>query len=381
VTDVLEWTDEGRAALASYREKSLRDVPEAELRARIAAVVERWAPCWQRGAKDPNCDEAGREAIVLARTFTGSTELAIDTAARVLSLLGSRREGDVGAYTELLLRAKGYERVFRVLVAMWEYKTDSNRPIWFQDSELAIWLRRLEPDDKYAQDASVSFAKGDVARYLHARMREEDRAEVDKALDEVWPTAPLEARVALALAADSAERAAEITRDLLAKKTSSYPHFGWECLPYVVRDIELVGRIPYIELRVSLLFLAVHGAAALPFYEKALASERNGVPQRARLLGELMNVRGPKTAKLFSAFAKKRPHGKTVKAYFARYRELRPLSGPAPSSTATRGSKKPSTGTARGTRGAKASSPGRKPSSRSGGRARRARHTAGANRT
>lgn len=336
--DVVAWTDEGRAELArehSWGPQSLRDADDAALRERIRATVSRYAPCWQRGLE--RADDAGGRAAELACAFDGTQSLSISDAAGVLSLLGSRGDGDVTATIELLVRAHGFTHVFRVLAAMWGLATNYKDPDWPKSEDrLVIWCREMSAEDTSAGDASVSYAKGDAAKYLGARMRSAtpaERADVGRALAEVWAETPLHARGAIAVAADDTPRAEEILRDLLAKKTPSYPHWALGALPLLIRDLDLLRQLSDAPL--SMRFIEAIGADVLPFYEAALA-KRIGPPQRERMLVQLQNVRGPATARLLAGFAEKKPYAKLVRAYFTRYPELAIASAASPTPSAAK---------------------------------------------
>jgi hypothetical protein len=328
--DVLDWTDAGRAALvqeAQHGPKSLRGASEDELRARVAGVVSRFVPCWDRGLAKG--DDVGRAAVALA---SGGWEQALGTAtgeqlAGIASLLGARGDDDGEAFVELAVRKRGITTTLGMLVAMWSMATGYHDPDWPRSEErLAIWLKSMGPDSSSAQDASVSYAKGDAARYLAARYRDSDaRAQRDatSALEALWAGTPIHARAPLALACCNLARAEEIAGDLLDDKAESYPHFAWQTLPALLRDEELLarlhedGRLPF-----TWTWFSEMGALALPYYADAIAKRSTGKHQRERMVEQLVNLRGPRAAVILARLAGKAPLKKQVRAYFERHPDL-----------------------------------------------------------
>ena len=99
MTDVLEWTDAGREALAREARKTLRDASDDSLHAKIATVVERFAPCWQRGKVES--DDIGKAGIDVACGAWDVGTLSVSDAAAIASLLGARSDDDEGAFTDI----------------------------------------------------------------------------------------------------------------------------------------------------------------------------------------------------------------------------------------------------------------------------------------
>jgi len=331
--DVFDWTEAGRTALlaeASHGPRSLREVSDAELRAKVAGVVSRYLPAWERGLAKG--DDVGHAAVTL---LSGDWEsaLAIETdpqLAGVASLLGAWSSADTTAFVELALRGRGIASALAMLVAMWSLKTSYDNPDWPEsEARLAIWLKAIEPDSpsSSAQDASVSYAKGDAARYLAARYRDSD-AETQRAaasaLEAMWATTPMHARAPLALACCNRARAEEIARDLLSGKTQSSPHFAWQTLPALVRD---EGLLPHLlhkrgDLPLKWTWFAEVGALALSFYEESLPKRTTSKQQRELMVEQLVNLRGPRVAALLAPLAGKAAFKKQVRAYFERHPDL-----------------------------------------------------------
>jgi hypothetical protein len=328
--DVMAWTETGRAALdeeTQGRARARRDVDERQLRADVGVVIARFGPCWERGS--PKSDDAGREAVAFA---LGAWDVALERAtveqlAGMASLLGARSDDDAGAFTELVVRRRGFAGALRMLVRMWSLCTNYDDPDW-PDSEkrLAIWLRAMGADDSSAQDCSVSHAKGDVAYNLaawHRAATDAERADASAALAELWPGTPLHARAPVAVACRDQEHAEEIASDLFAGKTTSHPHFAWDALPVLIRDPALIdklhadGHLPF-----SYAWLDALGVSALPYYDAAIDKRSTGKYQRERMVAQLLNVRGPRAAAILSRFADKAPFKKPIREYFARHPEL-----------------------------------------------------------
>jgi len=329
--DVVAWTEEGRVALAkelSCRGLSLRGADEGDLRRTVTALVRRFGPCWQRGGA--SSDDVGRAAVAFA---CGEWEQALGAAtveevAGMASLLGARSDDDGGAFTEIVLRRRGIGFALGMLASMWSLVTNYSDPDWPHSEErLAIWLKAISPDHSSSQDTSVSHGKGDVAYFLAARHRDstdEARAEAVRAASELWAETPMHTRPALACAVEDVDLAEEIASDLFAGKTTSHPSFGWQCLPTLIRSRSLLDRLhadghfPFTYRGLDAL-----GAAALPYYDDALGKRATGSFLRERMIEQLVNVRGPVTASILARFADKAPLKKGVRAYFARYPELR----------------------------------------------------------
>lgn len=328
MNDELVWTDAGRAALdEELADRTLRAASEGELRAKIAAVTKRFAPCWRRGAE--KSDETGRAGIELACGAWDVARLDAADAAKIASLVGARSDDDGGAFAELLVRARGVRFAMEALVEAWSLVTDYDDPDWPKsEARLAIRLRAIGPESSSAQDASVSHGKGDLATYLSERVRvgtDEERVEASAAARALWTETPMHARAPLAYASRDRALVEEIMRDLLDDKTPSHPHFAMRVLPALVRDEALVRALRDDDaLPFTWAWLADLGAAALPHYEALIDQRKTGKWLRARMIEQLVNVRGPRAAAVLARYASKADSKKAVRAYFQRWPELAP---------------------------------------------------------
>lgn len=337
MTDVVEWTPEGLAALANehtWGAPSHRDDDREALRAKVDASLARYAPCWDRGlAKNdsegrPRADEHGRAAVAHAKTWIGATPTKVSTvdAAGVLSLVGARSDGHLTALAELLLRDHGIAFMVRVLVQMWSMATNYHDPDWPKSEEnLAIWLFGVSEsgDPSWVNDSSVSHAKGTLADYLAKRASTDaERAELLAAVNATWTDAPLFARPALAVAADDGELAERAIREMFAADPPWYAHYARQNLPNLIADHALLDRLGFIkDARPRLRFLERMGIAALPIYE-AMYTSKISKYQREHLTKHLVNIRGPRVATLLAPYAEKAPFAAEIRAYFARAPEL-----------------------------------------------------------
>lgn len=341
MTDAVEWTPEGRAALvaeSTWGPTSLRDLDRAALLAKIDESFARYAPCWERGVTatnregTPRADDLGRAVAAHAKTWIGSTSSSSqraneNDAAGVLSLVGARSDGHDSHVAELLLRDHGIAFMVRVLVRMWSMATSYDDPDW-PDSEkrLAIWLWSISDasDASSVNDASVSYAKGHLASYLATRVRghEAERAELLAAIDAAWAAAPLYARPALAVASDDTAYAERAMREIFAANPPWYAHYARGHLPNLISDRALLERLGFVkEARPRLRWLERMGIAALPIYEAMYASKLTK-HQREYLTKQIVNIRGPSVAKLLAPYAEKAPFAADIRAYFTRAPEL-----------------------------------------------------------
>lgn len=339
MVDVVEWTAEGRDALAQEYMRgaqSLRDCERAVLRAQLDASLARFLPCWERGLAATNrdgalrADEHGRAAVAHAKAWVGATPTTIGVAeaAGALSLLGARSDRHDASLAELLLRDHGYGFMVDVLVAMWSMATSYDDPDFpASEARLAIWLFGIVEgvsDPSWVNDASVSHGKGNLAGYLAARARSAsaERAELVTAVSSAWARAPLFARPALAVAADDRELAERALREIYAANPSWYPHYARNELPNLIGDRTLLDRTGFIEeARPRWRFLERQGIAALPIYEAMYATKLSRY-QREHLTKHLVNIRGPRVAVLLAPHAEKAPLAADIRAYFARSPEL-----------------------------------------------------------
>lgn len=321
--DAIAWTDAGRAALAAEQRATRRADPDAALEATIAAVVARYAPAWERGLAAS--DDVGRAAIARARAGWDLATMTPVDAAAIASLLGARGDGDARAFAELALRRRGAPFAIAMVIAMWDLATDYQDPDWPRsEARLAVRLRVLAPDDAARQDASVSYAKAEVAAYLGARQREAaDPALVDAARV-AWAAAPRHARAPIAVAADDRALAETILRDHLT--AGEWPFFAAQHLPPLVRDPALIAQLAARDaLPFSYRWLDALGVAALPYYAAGIAARKTGKWSRQRLLAQLADVVvGPDTAAILAPYRDKADYRAPVRAYFARHPELAP---------------------------------------------------------
>ena len=120
----------------------------------------------------------------------------------------------------------------------------------------------------------------------------------------------------------AAEAVVELV-DELERQPQIAAHYAWRTLPRVLRDVPRLERMLAVRQALpSLQILDNLGAeAALPLYDAQL---RSRIPNtlRIRLVEQLVNVRGPRTAQMLARYAEKAPFTKAVRAYFARYPEL-----------------------------------------------------------
>jgi hypothetical protein len=342
VTDEVVWTDAGRAELAreyTWTGPLLRDAPVAELKERLATSLARFRPCWQRGLA--TSDDTGRPLIELALTDFAITKLTVEQAAGISSLLGARSENHDSPFIELLMRERGLAFVVRVAAAAWSLVTDYDDPDWPENEKrLAISLRAIDGESSSANDTSVSHGKGQLADYLgkvHHTATKAQRKEIEATVDEIWDDVPLYARPALALAAQSSERATEIVDTLLAAKRNWHPHFAFKHLALFIDDPKLLDAIDFTKNgMITLRWLERRGVRLLPMLAKRCAKAPPHM--RARLMEVLANIRGTTAANLVAGFIGKKDVKAQVTAYFERYPDLAPVTARA---SAPRGAGKP----------------------------------------
>lgn len=339
-TDEVVWTDEARAELAEEHTWGIAlctgDSTD-KLRERIEVSLERFRPCWERGLA--KSDDLGSSLIQHALTAwaNGATPatLSVDEAAGVASLLGARSEDHDAPMIELLIRHHGLSFVVRVLVRAWSLVTGYDDPDWPKhENRLAIYLRAIDDSSSSVNDTSVSHGKGRMADYLGKRHRTgtaAERAELESAVADALPSAPLWARPALARAAQSTTLAEQVAREILDAKPSWPQHYADGTLPILIGDLELLHRFGYFQKNgnISLRLLERHGIALLPILAARCAA-KPGPYARKRLAEALVHIRGPQAAALLAQFAGKAPVKAMVKAYFERYPELAPTTTAAP---------------------------------------------------
>lgn len=328
--DDLVWTEEGRATLEAQRAGRLpqqHELSTSVLQARVASAVARFAPAWKRGLS--RSDARAQQAIIFHHDALATgvlpAKLSVDDAAWSATLLGAYESEMLAPFVELLLRQRGAAFCVRVLVAMWGQRSNYHNPDWPRgEARLELWAGEMAADHGSAHDASVSYGKATFADYLQrarASLAAEQLAALEQTVDELWPSATLPAKAPLALVADDARRAAELVDEL--EQGDLAAHYAWWVLPYVLRDVPRLERM--LAARHTLLDLRIldnlGAEVALPLYEAQL---RSRIPNtlRIRLVTQLVNIRGPRTAQMLARYVEKAPFTKVVRAYFVRYPEL-----------------------------------------------------------
>lgn len=328
MTDEIVWTTSGRAALAAvgaYLPTCAEPTPE--LIAKVATMATKYAPSWERG--EAKSDDVGAPLIAYARKTWGKGKApkkpsTVEELAGMATLFGANGSAEVAPYTELVVRERGFAVALEMLAAMWSMASDVSN--YDKPKIRAVSIVAMSPSDGSAGDASVSYGKSAVADYLaraHRSLDDKKRAAVAVAMAKLWPATRRHAKPTLVVATQDRARAAEIARELIAASETEdapYHHYAWQHLPYLVEDVELLAEMPG-KFGVSLHMLDTLGIAALPLYEREIASHIDK-HARARLLGDLVNVRGPRTAKLIAEYAANKPYADQVRAYFTTYPEL-----------------------------------------------------------
>jgi hypothetical protein len=325
MTEEVRWTPLGKAALAETHGEMLRDAKDADLRAAVVKDAKEFAPRWKRGLA--KADAEGKAAVALAAPLIKGQlpkKLTIDDAARLLSLFGADGSEHVGALGELVIRKLGLEATMAVLARMWSHRTTSDHPDWPKITKRSvIYIEAIDDDDDHVHDASCSYAKAAFTRYLERRFRASpaaERAAMKKGVTAIWKKATPHARPALAVATRDAKRAKASALELIDAGLSPYPYFAWDHLPYLIDDAKLVFEIlgdgeTHIQLIDTL------GTAIWQRYADTIGGNMDG-QSRARILGELANFYGPKTALIIAEYEDTKLCREVVRDYFTRYPEL-----------------------------------------------------------
>lgn len=318
--DEVVWTEEGRTRLARANQWDVfhhGTDDEAPLRGLIVRATERLRPAWIAGSE--RSDAEGRAAVPYVSEALAAGGLpddaTVDHAAWAASLLGA--VGDVmGPLVELLLRQRGVRFCLAVLVRMGALHTTNHH----LPDGLAI---SMALPDEWQLHHWGHGGKGCFARYLLRSYRAatpSTRTEMVAAVEELWPSAPPHVWAPLTVAISDAERAQRVARTLLAfPKRGPQPSSAFDNLSRLVTDARLARTLcargdAFPDLRL----LENLGAGALPIYDAFLA-KGNAVEE---LLGQLCNVRGPRTARIMARYAEQRPTSTLVHNYFADSPEL-----------------------------------------------------------
>jgi hypothetical protein len=141
-----------------------------------------------------------------------------------------------------------------------------------------------------------------------------------KGVTAIWKKATPHARPALAVDTRDAKRAKASALELIDAGLSPYPYFAWDHLPYLIDDAKLVFEIlgdgeTHIQLIDTL------GTAIWQRYADTIGGNMDG-QSRARILGELANFYGPKTALIIAEYEDTKLCREVVRDYFTRYPEL-----------------------------------------------------------
>jgi len=316
--DEVCWTEAGHTLLKTERAGPgvLDTADRGQLEATIRAVIERYAHTWARGLA--RADETGRRAAEVATQFdthappTSATELAM-----AVSLFHARGDGDSDALTELVLREHGWPVALEMLARSWAMSTRYKDPGWPKsEDQLEVWLEDAPSEGARAFDASVSYGKYHVARYLserHGQASEKDQRAAAAFVEKRWSTASEPQRVALVAATRDAVRAEEVVG-----QEAEGPAVHGSCLrliyPLIANAATLTALEPH-ELPLRYAHLDVLGEAVIPLFEARIRS-RIHKSVRLELLEQLANLRGPRTAHLMAIHAERPPYTKLVRAYF-----------------------------------------------------------------
>ena len=317
--DELRWTPEGEAALAQaargyFPVVEARGAPLAAIVATKCAV---YAKRVARAVAKSKGDALTAKTAKLLAAWTPKTKPTVESAALIATALGACAEdADIAPFLAYILETRGAAFSVAVLVAMWRVASNHHE-------SSGVSLRAAQLDTTSAHDASVSYGKGDIVQFLRDAGRRDPqlRAQLAAAVDAVYPDAPLAAKAPLACAIDDAARAAALAKELL-KQTAIYPHWSWHSLPQIVTDVALAKKLyKKLELRPWIADFGRLGVRALELYAQAFDGTLDGAT-RERMLVELANVHGPRTARIMAAQVTNRRHAATTKSYLVKYPEL-----------------------------------------------------------
>ena len=292
---------------------------DSQLAAGLRKSMERFAPAWRRGLG--RADERGRAAVALLDSQLAaeepSADLSAEDAALVASVVGAYESSDLFLYAEFLWRVRGPAFCVEVLVQMWRFATN------YRESGKELWLIELDDAARERLDASVSYAKGSMGRFLYERSQNatgEQRAELAAAADE-YREAPFHVQVPVAVAArDPAWADALIDRLRAGQQAFA---FYADQLMHVTEDVERIQwfvdeRSAHLPLS---LVLRLPPETAFSLYERQLGSK---IPNTIKvgLVEQIANLRGFPVAERLVRFAEKRPFRPHVRAYFVRHPDL-----------------------------------------------------------
>lgn len=326
MTERVRWTPAGKAALQAPAADTLREAREPDLKKQVFATAKKLAASWKRGLA--KADDEGKAAATLAAKTIVAGKLprapSPDDAARLLSLLGASGSEHVDALGELIARTSGLAFAMEVLAKMWSHRTSYDNPGWPKsERRAAAYVEAIEDDDDTVHDASCSYAKAAYTRYLHRRYLASpasERAQMKKGVTAVWKATTPHARPALAFATHDPERAKESALELIHAGESPWPYFAWDHLPYVLDDAALALRV-LGDRPVAVSLIANLGLGVWEHYA-ACATARGDSHTRARVMAELANFYGPKTALVLAEYVDNKECGPVVRDYFTRYPEL-----------------------------------------------------------
>jgi hypothetical protein len=323
VTEEVRWLPASRAEL-DHVEPTLRDATDAELDERVAKALKHMSPRWKRGLK--KADDEGKAAVALATSWLAGKrpkKLSVDDGARLLSLIGASESSYLDALGELLIRQRGLAFAVAVAARMWSLRSESDNPDWPKsEKRAAIYITGIDDDDDHVHDASCSYSKAHFTDYLSRRYRTSRPAEcteMRKAVTALWDTAPPHARAPLAYLTRDRKRAKQSAAELIHAGKSPYPFWACNHLPEILDDYELITELSGGGC--TLRYIENVGVAIWPAYVEAIGS-RCDATSRARMLGELANFYGPKTALLIAEYEDTKQCAPVVRDYFTRYPEL-----------------------------------------------------------
>lgn len=308
---------------AALQVKHLRRVKthtrkDHQLVAALQKSAKRFAPAWRQGIQ--HADDHGQQALALLEGLlvdtAASVHLSTTDAALLASAVGAYESSDLFLYAELLWRGRGPALCVAVLSEMWRFATD------YSSSGRAIWLRQLGDTDQARLDASVSYAKGAMARFLYERQEHATATQRDalRSAAGAWRASPFHVQVPIAVAVRDAAWADALIDRL---KTEQHPGGYARQLMHVTEDpdrIQWLVDVRGCHLGLPLV-LRLSPETALALYERQLNSS---LPRtvKSSLLQQIANLRGPAVARLLARFAERRPFQPHVRAYFVQHPEL-----------------------------------------------------------
>jgi hypothetical protein len=332
--ETLAWTEEGLSQLQRLHTRGSARVhlfDDGALCQAVAVKLSAQAEAWRRGLE--RSDAVGQAAV--SYTLTAPVEGALPADATAVQAAGAATmlgayddEQAVAAFAELLIRRRGLPFAMEVLAHTWLQKTSYHDPQGPRHNDkLMLWMTECPEDHSSHFDPSVSYGKARMAVALSRRVREmpESREPALAAVAALWNSSSPAGRAALVVAARDHERAAELVAHYLATQPSPWPFYGWDQLPSLLCDVDLLERARraggwnFPDLRM----LENIGAEMIEVYERVVDSQ---IPNtlRVRVLEQMCNLHGPRTARCFARFAEKSSVRDVVRAYFAAHVDLLP---------------------------------------------------------